>query len=360
MKAVILVGGKGTRLLPITSHLPKALAPVLNEPFLFHVVRHLKRHNIDEIIMAIGNLAGPIRESLGDGGRFGIKIDYALEHSPLGTAGAIKNAERFLDGTFIALNGDVFTDLDITALVNFHRRNRAAATIALTEVEDNGAYGVVETDDSGRVTAFREKPKKGETDCRHINAGTYVLEPEVLTGIHPGVETSIERDVFPCLLPRGIYALASPAYWLDIGTPEKYLQVHRDLLSGKCCEYDPEGRRKGMIGEGTFIHPTAQLTGPVVIGPGCKIGPGVKLIGPAVIGPNCELMEDCVVSDSVVWPDTWIGPRASVHSSIIADHCRIDHDSVIDRSMLGCSVTVCAGHSVIPGSKINSGTKTGG
>lgn len=356
MKAVILVGGKATRLLPLTSNLPKALVPVLNTPFLEHIICHLRRHEITDVILSLGNLAEPIESYFGNGSRFGVNMNYVVENSPLGTAGGIKNAEKFLDGPFVALNGDVFTDLDITALVDFHRRKKAVASIALTSVEDNSHYGVIETDAGGRVTMFREKPKKGEVDSRLINAGTYVLEPDVLAEISPGVAVSIERDVFPRLLPRGIYALPSSAYWLDIGTPEKYLQVHRDILTGKYCEYDPDGHRREMIGSGCHIHPSAQLIGPVVIGANCSVGPGVKLIGPVVIGPGCHILEDSVVSDSVIWPETWVGPRVSVKASIIADHCRLDADSIVDESMLGCNVTLRGGHRLAPGSKVLSGT----
>jgi mannose-1-phosphate guanylyltransferase len=356
MKAVILVGGKATRLQPITYNLPKALVPVLNTPFLERVIRHLRRHEITEIILSLGNLAETIEGYFGNGSRFGVRMDYVVETSPLGTAGGIKNAERFLDGPFVALNGDVFTDLDITALVDFHHRKKAVATIALTEVEDNSHYGVIEADVEGRVSMFREKPKKGECDSHFINAGTYVLEPEILAEISPGVPVSIERDIFPRLLPRGIYALPSSAYWLDIGTPEKYLQINRDLLTGKYCEYHPSDRRQEMIGTGSQVHSSAKLVGPVIIGDNCSVGHGVTLIGPAVIGSGCTIMEDSIVSDSVLWPETWVGPRVNVKHSIIADHCHLDADSVIDESVLGGNVTVCSGHRLPPGSKVMSGT----
>ncbi len=359
MKAVILVGGKATRLQPLTSRLPKALVPVLNTPFLEHVVRHLRRHQIDEIIMSLGNLAEPIQTYFGDGSLFGVKMRYALESSPLGTAGGIKNAEKFLDGPFLALNGDVFTDLDITALVDFHRRNKAVATIALTAVENTSAYGVIETDASGKVSLFHEKPAPGEITGNLINAGTYVLEPEILAAIRPAVEVSIERDVFPLLLNRGLYALNSSAYWLDIGTPEKYLQVQRDLLTGKCSEYDPSGFRTAPIGAGAQIHPSAQITGPVIVGANSSIGPDARLFGPVVIGPGCTVMEDSLIAGSVVWPETRIGPRVSVRNSIIADHCRLDADSIVDESVLGCNVTVCQGHRLTPGSRVLAGTTAG-
>lgn len=361
MKAVILVGGKATRLLPITCKLPKALVPVLNTPFLEHVIRHLRRHNINEIVLSLGNLAGPIRDYFGDGSRFGVKMSYVIEPSPLGTGGGIKNAEQFLDGTFVAINGDVFTDLDITGLVDFHRRNRVAATIALTKVENTSAYGVIETNAKGKVLLFREKPSPGEVNSNFINAGTYVLEPEVLAEMSPGIEISIEREIFPRLLADGkLYALYSPAYWLDIGTPEKYLQMHRDLLEGRCCEYDPDGKEREFIEDGTHLHNTARISGPVLIGKNCSIGSGVEINGPAVIGPGCHIGSDSKITGSVVWPETWIGRRVVIKNSIIADRCRLCAGSIIEDSVLGCEVIICGGHHLTPSSRVPAGTTLGG
>ncbi len=361
MKAVILVGGKATRLLPITSNTPKAMVPVLNTPFLEHVICHLRRHKITEIILSIGNLAGPIESYFGDGSRLGVKLSYAIETTPLGTAGGIKNAAGSPDESFIALNGDVFTDLDITALMAFHRRKKAKATIALTQVDDPTSYGVIGTNAEGRVTFFQEKPCPGEAIGNTINAGTYILEPDVLTQIPPGTQVSIEREVFPSLLAQGVpvYAYSSSAYWLDIGTPEKYLQVHQDLLNGKCRQYVIDLGHEVTIGAESDIHPSARVTGPVVIGVNCSIGRDVTLIGPAVIGAGCELMENSIVDKSIIWPNIWIGPRVSVKNSILADRCRLNADSVVEESVLGCNVTVRGGCRIVPGSRLLGGTTAG-
>jgi len=361
MKAVILVGGKATRLLPITSNTPKAMVPVLNTPFLEHVICHLRRHKITEIILSIGNLAGPIESYFGDGSRLGVKISYAIENTPLGTAGGLKNAAGSLDEAFVALNGDVFTDLDITALIDFHRRKKATATIALTRVDDPTHYGVIVTDAKGRVSLFQEKPSPGEAKSNMINAGTYILEPDVLAKVPTGTQVSIEREVFPGLLAQGapVYAYSSSAYWLDIGTHEKYLQVHYDLLNGKCRQYVLDLKHEVTIGAESNIHPSARITGPVLIGDNCTIGRKVTLIGPAVVGSGCSLMENSIVEKSVIWPDIWIGPRASVKNSILADNCRLNADSIVEECVLGCNVTVRGGCRIVPGSRILAGTTAG-
>ncbi len=358
MKAVILVGGKATRLQPLTSNLPKAMVPVLNTPFLEHVIRHLSRHQIKEIILALGHLSGPIEGYFGDGSRLGVKLRYVVEHTPRGTAGGIKNVENFLDKTFVALNGDVFTDLDITAMIDFHRQKKALVTIALTRVANPASYGLVETNVKGGVTLFREKPKPGEVTSNMINAGTYVLEPDVLAQIPPDKGVSIEREIFPRLLAQGapIYAYISSAYWLDIGTPEKYLQLHRDLLSGQCRQYVVDLGHAVLIGQDSNIHPSAQITGPVVIGANCFIGREAKLIGPSVIGAGSNMMEGSMLESSVIWPNAWIGPRVSVKNSILADHCYLNAGSVVEEAVLGDNVTVCEGCRVTPGSRILPGT----
>jgi len=339
MKAVILVGGEATRLLPLTCNIPKAMVPVLNIPFLEHVIRYLSSHQIKDITLAQSHLAQPIKSYFGDGSQFEVKLSYTVEDVPLGTAGAVKNAERYLDGTFLVLNGDIFTDLDITAMIDFHRRRKATATIALTPVDDPTSYGLIETDAQGRVTRFLEKPKWSEVTTNMINAGTYVLEPEVLAQIPPQANFSFERGVFPLLLDQGqpIYAYPSSAYWIDIGTPEKYLQLHRDLLSGKSSQYTPSPKRV-VIGEHCHIHPTAQLMGAVVIGAGCTI------------------LEDTVIEESIIWRNARLGQRVNLKNSIVADNCCLNADSIIEDSILADNVTVASGCKLEPGSRIWPGT----
>ncbi len=354
MKAVILVGGKATRLLPLTCNTPKAMVPVLNTPFLEHVIRHLSKHQIKDIILAQGHLAQPIEGCLGDGSQFGVKLTYAVEDTPLGTAGAVKNTEKYLDSAFLVLNGDVFTDLDITAMLNFHRKRKAKVTIALTPVDDPTSYGLIETNAEGSVTRFREKPSRSEVTTNTINAGTYILEPDVLAQIPLKANVSFEHKVFPQLLARRepVYAYFSSAYWIDIGTPEKYLQLHRDLLSGKCRQFAPAPSKEVLTGEQSNIHPTAQITGPVVIGARCFIGRQVKLTGPMVIGTGGNILEESVIEESIIWRNAWLGPRVKLSKSILADNCHLNANSIIEESVLGDNVIVASGCKLKSGSKI--------
>ena len=362
MKAVILVGGQATRLLPLTCNKPKAIVPVLNVPFLEHVIRHLSRHQIKDIILAQGHLAQPIEGYLGDGSQFGVKLSYVVEDTPRGTAGAVKNAERYLDGTFLMLNGDIITDLDITAIIDFHQERKAEATIALTPVDDPTAYGLIETNAQSRVTRFLEKPSWSEVTTNMINAGTYVLEPGVLAQIPPQAQVSIERETFPQLLARGqpVYGYSSSAYWLDMGTPEKYLQLHRDLLSGRCRQYAYAPPAEMLAGKHSDIHPAAQIKGPAVIGDNCSIGPRVQLTGPVVIGDGCTILEDSVIEDSIIWRNVRLGPRTKLKKSIVADGCTLNDGAVIEESVLGDNVTVVSGSKLEPGSRIWPGTTVEG
>ena len=358
MKAVILVGGEATRLCPLTCNTPKAMVPVLNTPFLEHVIHYLDYHQVRDIILAQSRLSQPIKGYLGDGSQFGVRLNYSIEDAPLGTAGAIKNAEKYLDETFLVLNGDIFTDLDITAMIDFHQERKAKATIALTPVDDPTSYGLIETNAQDRVTRFLEKPSWNQVTTNMINAGTYVLDPEVLAQIPPQANFSFERELFPLLLEQGepIYAYPSSAYWIDIGTPEKYLQLHQDLLSGKSSQYGLALGEEAVIGEESYIHPTAQTMGQILIGSNCSIGRSVKLIGSIVIGDGCTILEDAVIEQSIIWRNAQLGRRVNLKNSIIADNCCLNDDTIIEDSVLGDNVTVVSGCRLQVGSRILPGT----
>ncbi len=364
MKAVILVGGQGTRLRPLTINTPKAMVPVLNTPFLEHVIHHLSRHNVREITLALSHLAQPIKDYFGDGSRFGVRLNYVLEETPLGTAGAVKNterSERYLDETFLVLNGDIITDLDITAMLDSHRQRRSKATIALTPVDDPTSYGLIETDAKGRVTRFLEKPGWSQVTTNMINAGTYIIEPDVMASIPPRTKFSFEHELFPLFLEQDepIYAYPSSAYWIDIGTPEKYLRLNKDLLSGKSTQYAPGSGVRVVIGDKCHIHPTAEITAPVVIGDNCAIGQGVRLTGPVVIGSGSVILDNAVITESVIWQAVNIGSGVKVKGSIIASNCRLDDGSIVEEAVLGDNVTVTSGYKLEPGSKIWPGTAVG-
>jgi len=350
MKAVILVGGEGTRLRPLTCNTTKAMVPVLNKPFLEHLISYLKGHGITDIILALSYLPHQIRNYFGDGDALGTRLVYLIEEPPLGTAGAVKNAESLLDEPFLMLNGDIFTDLDITAMIDFHRERKAEATIAVTPVDDPTAYGLIETDAEGRITRFLEKPSWEEVTTNMINAGIYVLEPDILAQIPPQKEVSIERETFQQLLAQGepMYAYSSSAYWLDMGTPDKYLRLNHDLLVGKAPSLI------GVSGGGeSQIDPSAEIEGPVLIGEGCVIERGVRIKGPAVLGPECEVAEGTAIEGAVLWHNSHVGKKALLRNCIIAANSQIQEESqVLDNCVLGDNVVVGRNSKLAQGTKI--------
>ncbi len=357
VKAVILVGGLGTRLRPLTYNTPKSLVPVLNRPFLEYVLCRLKEHGIDEVILAISHLALPIESCFGDGSRMGMKISYIPENSPMGTAGAIKNAAGMITDTFFVLNGDIFSDLDYSAMLAVHQQKKADATIALTPVDNPSQYGLIETDRYGRVVRFLEKPAPEEITTNMINAGTYVLEPGVLSRIPPAEEYSVERQLFPSMLEDGdaVYAFQSSGYWIDIGNPEKYSQLNFDLLSGKGGQHGFNSGHDIVIGRGSRIHPTARLEGPLLVGDNCNIGKEVVITGPSVIGSECRIGDSATISSSVIWQKVAIGSRCCLDSSIVANGCNIQSDSDVTQVVLGDDVIVSQGQRLEPGIRIEPG-----
>lgn len=350
MKAVILVGGEGTRLRPLTCHTTKAMVPILNKPFLEHLLGYLKGHGITDIILAMSYLPQGIQDYFQDGAKMGLSLSYLIEEEPLGTAGAVKNAQGYLDDTFLMLNGDIFTDLDITSMIAFHREKRAAATIALTPVDDPTAYGLIETDAEGRITRFIEKPRPDEVTTNNINAGIYILEPDILARVPPRKQVSIERETFQQILANGepMYAFSSQAYWLDMGTPEKYLRLNHDLLLGKAIT--PIDLRE--FGQ-SQVDPSASIRAPALIGEGCVIGPGVKVNGPAVLGPECRIEEGAIIDGAVLWHKVSVGRKAILRNCIVASHCQIGEGSeVSENCVLGDRVVVGKNSKVVPDTRV--------
>ena len=360
MKAIILVGGEATRLRPLTPNTPKALLPVLNTPFLTHVFRRLRSHGISDIILTQSHFAKAIGDYFGDGSELGINLHYVIEEVTLGTAGAVKNSEALLDEPFLVLNGDVFTDLDDTAMTAFHREKNAKVTIALTPVTDPTSYGLVETNSEGRVLRFLEKPSPDQITTNMINAGTYVIEPEVLNRIPSRTKFSFERELFPLLLERGepVYAYASDAYWIDMGTPENYFQLHKDLLKGRSSQYDTdEGNQAVITGEGSTLDPDTVIEGPVVIDRNCVIKRGVKIRGPVVIGEGSIVSEDSRIESAIIWQQVRIEPRVNLKDTIVAHHCHLETGCHLEKAVLGDHVTVPSRTQLAPGSKIPPGTR---
>ena len=349
MKAIILAGGEATRLRPLTCNTAKAMVPVLNHPFLEHFIAYLKKHSVTEIILALGQRIDQIQSYFGNGNNFDVKITYSVEDFPMGTAGAVKHVEKLLNSSFIVFNGDVFTDIDLTAMVNLHREKKAIISIALTPVENPTIYGVVETDNDGKVKRFVEKPSRDKVTTNMINAGIYIMEPSILSYIIPNVFFMFERDVFPPLLERreAIYAYPSEAYWIDIGTPEKYLRLNQDLLH---CHIGD----KGIEFEGqSFVHSSAQIEGPVIIGEGCSVEKDSIVRGPTAVGSGCQIEEGAIIEGSVLWQKCRIGRGAKLRNCLVASNCYIEEESeVSDNCVLGDNVRLGKGNKLSQGIRI--------
>jgi NDP-sugar pyrophosphorylase family protein len=337
MNAVILAGGKGTRLRPLTLNTPKPIVPILTRPFLALQIELLKKTGIENIVLSLSYQPRRIEEIFGDGAELGVRIHYTMEQEPLGTAGAVKNAEGFLGGRTVVFNGDVLSDLDLRAVLDFHESSGAKATIVLTPVLDPSAYGLVETDVDGRVRGFLEKPSGDEITCDTINAGVYVLEQELLDYIPSEKNYSFERGFFPHLLRDRVpfYAYVHRGYWIDIGTPEKYLQVHRDILS-RVLPFEGFHPNAG----GTYVDPDAtvssdaRLTGPAYIGAGTVVKARAVIEPYAVLGPNCRIEEGATISDSVLWANVRVGEEARVRGALIGRSAHIGHHSHVDRGIV--------------------------
>jgi mannose-1-phosphate guanylyltransferase len=321
LKAVILVGGLGTRLRPLTDSCPKPIVPVLNRPFLEHTLAHLQQFGVKDIVLAMSYLPDAIREYFGDGERCGVRLVYSLEKEPLGTAGAVKNAAAYLDRPFIVLNGDnVFLEMNLDEAYAFHREKKAKATIFLTWVKNPGAFGVVETDGHHKVKRFVEKPPPGEATTNWINAGGYILEPEVLEYIPGDRHYMFEKGVFPHLLEAGepVYGYPYRGYWLDMGTLEQYLSLNFDLLLAKVSSPLIPGRDGIRLDADAEIHPSAVISAPVVIGRGSRIGSGVTITGPVSIGRGCLLEKGARLESSVLWDNVRVGSGAGLKNCIVS------------------------------------------
>lgn len=330
MKALFLAGGFGTRLKPITNDLPKPMVPIMGKPLLERNIENLKRFGIDEIVLSTCYKPDKIKKYFGDGSRLGVKISYICENEPLGTAGAIKNAERFFNDTFLVFNADILSDFDISEMISLHKKKGALATIAVTHVDNPSAYGVIEHDKDGFITAFREKPKPYETDSNLINAGVYIFEPGLLAEIPAEKAVSIEKETYPMLLRKGykmaIYDRCS--YWLDLGTPFKYLKAHKDILKGfiKIKEHDFNNNAQ-YISKTAKISRNAKIKEPVFIGDNVEIS-SFSNIGPnTVLFNNSIVASDAKVVESIVWDNAHVGTGASVVNSVVMSNCRVDRNS---------------------------------
>jgi NDP-sugar pyrophosphorylase family protein len=346
MKAILLAGGKGTRLRPLTIHTPKPIVPIFNRPFLHYQIDLLKQvPEIDEVILSLNYQPRRIEEIFGDGSALGIKIRYVVEPAPLGTAGAVKYAGDNLTESVVVFNGDVLTEVDLAAVLRLHRERRARATIVLTPVDNPTAYGLVETDPDGNIKRFLEKPKPEEITTNNINAGIYILEPDTFDRIPRDVAWSIERSYFPSLVERGeaFVAYIYNGYWIDIGTPEKYTQVHRDIMDGRFGAVPFRGlpEPRTSIAADARIEDGVVVEGPCFVDEGVLIKSGAR-VGPySVIGRQTQVDEDATIDGAIVWPNCRVSRDAVVRNAIIGRNCHLGRSVTVDGgAVLGDKTTL--------------------
>lgn len=333
MKAVIIAGGLGTRLRPLTYSTPKAVVPLVNKPFLLYQVELLLEHGITDIILNLHYLSDKVHDVIAELEALGAKISVSLEEDPLGTAGAVKNAEQFFDDEpMFVFNGDVLTDLDLTAMLKFHKKKKSKITIALTPVEDPRAYGLVVLDENGKIQQFTEKPETNQIVANTINAGTYIIDPKMFADVPKGKFSMFERALFPQSLKKGVpmYGFVSDAYWLDCGTPEKYFVAHKAVL-----HRDLKAKIAGQEKDGVFygkdvsVDKTARIIGPSAIGDKVKVGAETYIQDIVVLGEGVEVGKNCNLEHVVVWKGTKIGSDAKLKGAIVGANCIVEDNASI-------------------------------
>jgi mannose-1-phosphate guanylyltransferase len=358
VQALVLAGGEGTRLRPLTSTVPKPVVPLVDRPFIAFMLEWLRRHGVDDVILSCGYLAAGVHNVLGDGSAFGLRLRYVEEPEPLGTGGAVKYAEELLDERFLVLNGDVLCDFDLSAQVTRHAELGARATLALIAVDDPSAYGLVRTAADGEVTEFLEKPSPDRIDTHLVSAGAYVLERDVLALMPDDGPCSIERDVFPALIGEGLYAVESSGYWLDIGTPERYLKATFDILEGEV-ESDVAVRLgDGYLAVADGVENDGRVVPPALVERGCRIGPGARVGARVVLGRDVRVGAGTRIEEAVVLGGAEIGPDCHLSSCIIAAGARVGAGCTVEGgAVLGEGVTLGAGNTVAGGARIFPGVE---
>lgn len=367
MRAVLMAGGSGTRLRPLTCDLPKPMVPVLNRPIAEHIINLLKRHQITEIIATLYYLPDVMRDYFQDGSEFGVQMTYAVEEEqPLGTAGCVKNIQQWLDGTFITISGDAITDFDLQAAIAFHREKKSKATLILTRVPNPVEFGVVITDQDGRINRFLEKPSLSEIFSDTVNTGTYILEPEVLEYLPENEESDFSKDLFPLLLSKGepMYGYVAEGYWCDVGHLEAYREAQYDGLYGKVQLDLPYSEKSPGIrlGSNTYVDPTAKINAPAMIGDNCRIGARVKIEAGTVIGDNVTIGSDADLKRPIIWNGATVGDESHLRACVISRGTRMDRRSqalegsvVGSLSIVGEEAQIAPGVRVWPSKRIESG-----
>ena len=331
MQAIVLAGGKGSRLRPLTTHTPKPVVPIANKPFLLYQIELLKRADIRDIILSLSYQPQKIEDKIGDGADYDARISYVVETTPLGTAGAYRNADSLIRETAVVLNGDILTDIDLNSVIAFHRSNKALATIVLAPVANPEEYGLVKLADNARVVRFQEKPKPEEVTSNTINAGMYVLEPRVLDFIPEAEAFTFEYGLFPRLVELGepVFGYMWPGYWRDIGWPDSYLQANLDVLAGKV---NLLGKPRQTRGE--KFDPEAAIDAISVVDSSCTIKAGAQIIN-SVISRNCFVEDRARIENSVVRGGSRIGTAADVRDAVIGKGCHIGRAVSVSGAVLG-------------------------
>ncbi|MFD0886806.1 sugar phosphate nucleotidyltransferase, partial [Streptosporangium algeriense] len=367
MKAVVMAGGEGTRLRPMTANQPKPLLPVINRPIMEHVLRLLRRHGFTETVVTVQFLAALVRNYFGDGDELGMSLYYATEDTPLGTAGSVKNAAgKLRDEPFLVISGDALTDMDLTDMIRFHRENGALVTIGLKRVPNPLEFGIVIVDDRGRVERFLEKPTWGQVFSDTVNTGVYVMEPEVLDEIAAGEAADWSADVFPRLLARGapLYGYVADGYWEDVGTHESYLRAQADVLSGRVrVDIDAFEVSPGVwVAEGASVDPDAVLKGPLYVGDYAKVEAGAELREFTVLGSNVVVREGAFLHRAVVHDNVYVGPSAHLRGCVVGKNTdlmtgvRIEEGAVVgDECIIEAEAYVSSGVKVYPFKTVEAG-----
>ena len=352
MKAIIIAGGLGTRLRPLTYNTPKVIVPVANIPFILHQIELIKKYGIKEIILNLHYLSNNIKRIIKQKVR-GVKIRYSIEEIPLGTCGAVKNAQEFFDDEpLLIFNGDILTDLNLKELIAFHRSKRSQATLTLTRVEDPTTYGLILMGKNMLIKEFLEKPSWEMVTTDTVNAGIYVIEPKLFREVPFGIEYSFERDFFPKILNEGkpMYGFASEAYWIDIGSPQKYMQAHKSILLGEVDVRIPGKQVKKMVwvDSGAVIDKKAKVFGPGIIGKDCRVKAEAVLGAFTVLGERVTVSEGANIANSIIWAGTKIGKDVELNDCIIGNDCRIE-----------AGVSLSGGAVIADGAIVSKGTKIG-
>jgi len=351
-----MAGGEGTRLRPLTSNVPKPMLPLANQPMMERIVRLLQEHGFDEIVVTVAFLANAIRTYFGDGSEFGVRMVYATEETPLGTAGSVRNAMDELDERFLVISGDVLTDLDLSAAVAFHEERKSMATIALKAMDNPLEFGIVITRPDGSIERFLEKPTWGQVFSDTINTGVYVLEPEIFDYIPEG-QVDFSSDVFPALLDAGqpLYGYVAEGYWEDVGTLEAYVKAHQDVLDGKVAIEVP-GFRVGegvWLGEGAEVHPDASVEGPCIIGNYARVEAGASLCAYTVLGDNVRVGQDAYMERVVVHDNAYLGPGVRIRGAVVGRSCDLRNGARLEEGVVLGDECLVGDHAVInPGVKV--------